>query len=89
MVCMLGITITKDLDRTTATYERLRDNLLKGCFERMAEVSDAFLDMQAAHQESREMVFDPIQRYLQDLAEDLAHQGERVYERTFHGDINW
>ncbi|CAK1368095.1 hypothetical protein CB0940_11211 [Cercospora beticola] len=89
MVCMLGITITKELDRTTATYERLRDNLLKGCFERMAEVSDAFLDIQAAHQENREMVFDPIQRYLQDLAEDLAHQGERVYERVFHGDINW
>ncbi|WPB03334.1 uncharacterized protein RHO25_007971 [Cercospora beticola] len=83
MIQELGV-IIEMYDGDTMSYEELYDNLLMSVLGQLSSMSGVFLEMWNARHNNREMDLDPIQRYLQDIVEELAEEGERIYYR-----LNW
>lgn len=79
----LGV-IIENYDGETMSYEELYDTLLMSALGGLSSISAVFLDMWNARHSNREIDLDPIQRYLQDIVEELAEEGERIYYR-----LNW
>lgn len=78
MIQELGV-IIENYDGETMSYEELYDTLLMSALGGLSSISEVFLDMWNARHSNREIDLDPIQRYLQDIVEELAEEGERSY----------
>ncbi|GIZ49575.1 hypothetical protein CKM354_001260500 [Cercospora kikuchii] len=80
MVRRVGIVIENLHDRSL-TYEGLHEKLLMGALNDLSWFSRVWFDMWEARRANREIELDPIQRYLEDIVEELVEEGERLYHR--------